>query len=83
MVNPCHESLNRRFLASQCNSLILPHSNRSSSSDFDSKRLQIFIVRNIGIHTLPDDLLTLLSVLLKPLHVFRFHRLCFLFLGET
>ena len=51
--------------------------------ELDSERLQVLVIRDVGIYSLPDSFGSLLAILLLPLAVLDFHSLGFLFLAET
>lgn len=51
--------------------------------DLDGKTLQVFIVRNVLIDTITDNLLTLKPILFDPLCILGFDGFGLLFLIET
>ena len=55
----------------------------NASLDFDRERLQVLIVTNVGIDSIPDDFSGFIAVFLTPFLILGFLSLGFLFLGKT
>lgn len=50
--------------------------------DLDGKALQILVIRDISLHTFPDNLCPLITILLSPFLILSFNRLGLLFLRK-